>query len=174
MPPAAKALLAALGFADRGVEVAMGLARVALAVAEVLSEDGTVTGPVGSKMVVLCSAPVLATVTLGAALIDRVELLVVVRRALEEEELDVDAVVVALVGRVKIEMEEPGPVMDAEEVGTWTCPSEICVTGMPLVADADPDADVEAALEVMLAAAEEEAEEGPAAFEIPNWVEYWN
>lgn len=168
MPPAAKALLAALGFADRGVEVAMGLARVALAVAEVLSEDGTVTGPVGSKMVVLCSAPVLATVTLGAALIDRVELPVVVRRALEEEELDVDAVVVALVGRVEIEMEEPGRVMDAEEVGTWTCPSEICVTGMPLVADADPDAEVEAALEVMLAAAEEEAEEGPAAFEIPN------
>lgn len=55
--------------------------------------------------------------------------------------------------------------MDTDEVGTWTCPSEICVTGAPLVADA--------ALEVELAAAEEEGEEGPAAFEIPNWVEYW-
>lgn len=59
-------------------------------------------------------------------------------------------------------------------MGTWTCPSEICVTGTPVVADAELDAAVEAALEVMLAAAEEVAEEGPAAFEIPNWVEYWN
>lgn len=121
------------------------------------------------------AAPVLATVTLGVALVDRVELLLAVRRALEEEEevLDVDIVVVALAGRVEIEMEELGREMDAEEVGTWTCPSEICVTGTPLVADAEPDAEVEAALEVMLAAAEEEAEEGPAAFEIPNCVEYW-
>lgn len=64
--------------------------------------------------------------------------------------------------------------MDADEVGTWICPSEICVTGEPLVADADPDWELEAALEVMLAAVEEVEEgEGPAAFEIPNWVEYW-
>lgn len=48
------------------------------------------------------------------------------------------------------------------------------MTGTLLAADADPDAELEAALEVMLAGADEEAEEGPAAFEIPNWVEYWN
>lgn len=48
------------------------------------------------------------------------------------------------------------------------------MTGTPPVEDADPDAELEAALEVMLTGAEEEAEEGPAAFEIPNWVEYWN
>lgn len=93
--------------------------------------------------------------------------------------LDVDTVVVALADRVEIEMEEPGRVMDVDKVGTWTCPSEIWVTGTTLVADADtdpdPDAELEAALEVMLAAEEEaEDEEGPAAFEIPNWVEYWN
>lgn len=91
--------------------------------------------------------------------------------------LDVYAVEVALADRVEIEMEEAGRLMDAGEVGTWTCPSEICVTGAPLVADADtdtdPDWELEAALEVMLAAEEEEEEEGPAAFEIPNWVEYW-
>lgn len=88
------------------------------------------------------------------------------------------AVEVALADIVKIEMEEAGRVMDTDEVGTWTCPSEICVTGAPLGADADaetdPDWELEAALEVMLAAEEEEEEEeeGPAEFEIPNWVEY--
>lgn len=94
--------------------------------------------------------------------------------------LDIDTVEVTLADRVEIEIEEAGRVMDADEVGTWTCPSEIWVTGRPLVADADtdPDAELEAALEVMLAAEEEaeaddETEEGPAAFEIPNWVEYW-
>lgn len=85
------------------------------------------------------------------------------------------AIEVALADIVEIEMEEAGRVMDTDEVGTWTCPSEICVTGAPLVADADaetdPDWELEAALEVMLAA-EEEEEEGPAGFEIPNWVEY--
>lgn len=87
--------------------------------------------------------------------------------------LDVYAVEVALADRVEIEMEEAGRLMDADEVGTWTCPSDICVTGAPLVADADtdPDWELEAALDVMLAV--EEEEEGPAAFEIPNWVEYW-
>lgn len=75
MLPAAKALFAAFGFADKGVGVTTGLALVALAVAEVLSEDGTVTGPVGNMMVVLRRPPELATVTLGA----RVELLLVVR-----------------------------------------------------------------------------------------------
>lgn len=94
------------------------------------------------------------------------------RRA-PDEVLDVNAVVVALEDRVEIEMEEEaGRVMDTDEVGTWTCPSEICVTGAPVVADADPDWELEAALEVMLAA-EEEEEEGPASFEMPNWVEYW-
>lgn len=99
------------------------------------------------------------------------------RRALDEEEklLDVYAVEVALADRVEIEMEEAGRVMNTDEVGTWTRPSEICVTGTPLVvdADADPDGELEAALEVMLTAVEEAEEEGPAAFEIPNWVEYW-
>lgn len=75
MLPAAKALFAAFGFADKGAGVTTGLALVALAVAEVLSEDGTVTGPVGNMMVVLRRPPELATVTLGA----RVELLLVVR-----------------------------------------------------------------------------------------------
>lgn len=90
--------------------------------------------------------------------------------------LDVYAVAVALADCVEIEMEETGRLMDADEVGTWSCPSEICVTGAPVVADADADADtdpdweLEAALEVMLAA---EEEEGPAELEIPNWVEYW-
>lgn len=120
MPPAAKALLAALGFAERGVEVAVMLALGALAVVKVLSEDGTVIELVGRRMMLLWAAPELATVTLGAALVDRVELVVVVRRALEEEELlDIDAVVVvALAGRVEIEMEETGRLIDAEEVGT--------------------------------------------------------
>lgn len=89
--------------------------------------------------------------------------------------LDVYAVAVALADCVEIEMEEIGRLMDADEVGTWSCPSEICVTGAPVVADADadtdPDWELEAALEVMLAA--EEEEEGPAELEIPNWVEYW-
>lgn len=176
-PPAAKALLAALGFAERGVEVAelpALVAAVALAAAVVLSEDGTVIELVGSRMVVLRAALELAKVTLGVALVEWVELLLVVRRA-----LDVKAVEVALADRVVIEMEEPGRVMDADEVGTWTCPSEICVTGRPLVADTDtdtdpdPDAELEAALEVMLDAEEEAEDKGPAAFEIPNWVEYW-
>lgn len=121
MPPAAKALLAALGLAERGVEVAVMLALGALAVVKVLSEDGTVIELVGSRIVLLWTAPELATVTLGAALVDRVELLLVVRRALDEEEelLDIDAVVVvALADRVEIEMEETGRLMDAEEVGT--------------------------------------------------------
>lgn len=55
--------------------------------------------------------------------------------------LDVYAVKVALADRVEIEMEEAGRLMDADEVGTWTCPSDICVTGAPLVADADTDPD---------------------------------
>lgn len=120
MPPAAKALLAALGFAERGVEVPVMLALGALAVVKVLSEDGTVIELVGSRMVLLWAAPELATVTLGAALVDRVELLLLVRRAVDEEEelLDIDAVVVvALADRVEIEMEETGRLMDAE-VGT--------------------------------------------------------
>lgn len=177
-PPAAKALLAALGFAERGVEVAelrAMVAAVALAAVVVLSENGTVIELVGSRMVVLRAALELATVTLGVALVEWVELLLVVRRA-----LDVKVVAVALADRVEIEMEEPGRVMDADEVGTWTCPSEICVTGRPLVADTDtdpdpdPDAELDAALEVMLAAEEVVEDKGPAAFEIPNWVEYWN
>ena len=152
------------------------VAAVALAAVVVLSEDGTVIELVGSRMVVLRAALELAKVTLGVALVEWVELLLVVRRA-----LDVKAVEVALADRVVIEMEEPGRVMDADEVGTWTCPSEICVTGRPLVADTDtdtdpdpdPDAELEAALEVMLDAEEEAEDKGPAAFEIPNWVEYW-
>lgn len=145
MPPAAKALLAALGFAERGVNVAVLLAlvaAVALAVVVVLSEDGTVIELIGCRMVVLRATPELATVTLVVALVvalvARVELLLVVRRVLVDEEdevLDVDAVVVALPDFVEIEMEELERVMDAE-VGTWTCPSEICVTGVMLVADA--------------------------------------
>lgn len=130
IPPAAKALLAALGFAERGVEVAwmlalgalaMGaLAVSALAVVKVLSEDGTVIELVGSRMVLLWAAPELATVKLGVALVDRVELLLLVRRALDEEEmLDIDAVVVvALADVVEIEMEEAGRLMDTDEVGT--------------------------------------------------------
>lgn len=130
MPPAAKALLAALGFAERGVEVALmlalgalamgALAVGALAVVKVLSEDGTVIELVGSRMVLLWAAPELATVKLGVALVDRVELLLLVRRALDEEEmLDIDAVVVvALADVVEIEMEETGRLMDTDEVGT--------------------------------------------------------
>lgn len=130
MPPAAKALLAALGFAVRGVEVALmlalgalamgALAVSALAVVKVLSEDGTVIELVGSRMVLLWAAPELATVKLGVALVDRVELLLLVRRALDEEEmLDIDAVVVvALADVVEIEMEETGRLMDTDEVGT--------------------------------------------------------
>lgn len=134
MPPAAKALLAALGFAERGVEVALmlalgalgalamgALAVGALAVVKVLSEDGTVIELVGSRMVLLCATPELATVTLGVALVGRVELLLLVRRALDEEEelLDIDAVVVvALADVVEIEMEETGRLMDTAEVGT--------------------------------------------------------
>lgn len=130
MPPAAKALLAALGFAVRGVEVALmlalgalamgALAVGALAVVKVLSEDGTVIELVGSRMVLLWAAPELATVKLGVALVDRVELLLLVRRALDEEEmLDIDAVVVvALADVVEIEMEETGRLMDTDEVGT--------------------------------------------------------
>lgn len=177
MPPAAKALLAALGFAVRGVGVAvLGalVAAVALAVVVVLRDIGTVIGPVGSRMVVLRATLELATVTLGVALVEWVELLLAVRRALDEEEyvLDVYAVEVALADSVEIEMDEGGRLIAADEVGTWTCPSEICVTGAPLVADTDtdPDWELEAALEVMLVA---EVAEGPAAFEIPNWVEYW-
>lgn len=135
MPPAAKALLAPLGFAERGVEVALmlalgaltmgalavgALAVGALAVVKVLSEDGTVIELVGSRMVLLWAAPELATVKLGVALVDRVELLLLVRRALDEEEmLDIDAVaVVALADVVEIEMEETGRLMDTDEVGT--------------------------------------------------------
>ena len=125
MPPAAKALLAALGFAERGAEVAVMLALGALgalAVVKVLSEDGTVIELVGSRMVLLWAAPELATVTLGAALADRVELLLLlVRRALDEEEelLEIDAVVVvALADRVEIKMEETERLMDTAEVGT--------------------------------------------------------
>lgn len=130
MPPAAKALLAALGFAERGVEVALmlalgalamgALAVGALAVVKVLSEDGTVIELVGSRMVLLWAVPELATVKLGVALVDRVELLLLVRRALDEEEmLDIDAVVVvALADVVEIEMEETGRLMDTDEVGT--------------------------------------------------------
>lgn len=90
IPPAAKALLAALGFAERGVGVVVPLALVAAvalaAVVVVLREDGTVIGPVGSRTVVLRAALGLATVTLGVGLVERVELLLVVRRALDEEE----------------------------------------------------------------------------------------
>lgn len=89
MPPAAKARLAALGFAERGVGVAVRLAlvaAVALAVVVVLRENGTVIELVGSRMVVLRAALELATVTLGVALVERVVLLVVVIRVLEEEE----------------------------------------------------------------------------------------
>lgn len=145
------------------------VAAVALAAVVVLSENGTVIELVGSRMVVLRAALELATVTLGVALVEWVELLLVVRRA-----LDVKVVAVALADRVEIEMEEPGRVMDADEVGTWTCPSEICVTERPLVADTDtdpdpdPDAELDAALEVMLAAEEVVEDKGPAAFEIPN------
>lgn len=89
MPPAAKALLAALGFAVRGVGVAVLRAlvvAVALAVVVVLRDIGTVTGPVGSRMVVLWATIELATVTEGVALVEWVELLLAVRRALDEEE----------------------------------------------------------------------------------------
>lgn len=67
MPPAAKALLAALGFAESGVGAAV--AAVALAVVVVLRDNGTVVGPVGSRMVVLRFTNVLATVTLGVGLV---------------------------------------------------------------------------------------------------------
>lgn len=53
IPPAAKALLAALGFAERGAGVAVMLALGALAVGKVLSEDGTVIELVGSRIVLL-------------------------------------------------------------------------------------------------------------------------
>lgn len=68
MPPATKALLAALGFAESGVEVAV--AAVALAVVVVLRDNGTVVGPVGSRMVVLRAMNVLPTVTMGVALVE--------------------------------------------------------------------------------------------------------
>lgn len=67
MPPAAKALLAALGFAESGVGAAV--AEVALAVVVVLRDNGTVVGPVGSRMVVLRATNVLPTVTVGVALV---------------------------------------------------------------------------------------------------------
>ncbi len=89
MPPAAKALLAALGFAVSGVGVAVLralVAAVALAVVVVLRDIGTVIEPVGCRMVVLRAKLALATVTLGVALVEWVELLLAVRRALDEEE----------------------------------------------------------------------------------------
>lgn len=89
MPPAAKALLAALGFAVSGVGVAVLralVAAVALAEVVVLRDIGTVIEPVGCRMVVLRAKLELATVTLGVALVEWVELLLAVRRALDEEE----------------------------------------------------------------------------------------
>lgn len=89
MPPAAKALLAALGFAVRGVGVAVLralVAAVALAVVVVLRDIGTVIEPVGSRMVVLRATIELANVTVGVALVEWAELLLAVRRALDEEE----------------------------------------------------------------------------------------
>lgn len=89
MPPAAKALLAALGFAVRGVGVAVLRAlvpAVALAVEVVLRDNGTVIEPVGRRMVVLRATNELATVTLGVGLVERIVLLLAVRRALDEEE----------------------------------------------------------------------------------------
>lgn len=78
MAPVAKALLAALGFAVRGVGVAV-LAAVALAVVVVLRDNGTVVGPVGSRIVVLRATIELATVTLRIALVERIVLLLAVR-----------------------------------------------------------------------------------------------
>lgn len=73
MPPTAKALLAALGFAERGVgvEVLLALvAAVALAVVVVRRENGTVIEPVGCRIVVLRVTLKLATVMLGVALVE--------------------------------------------------------------------------------------------------------
>ncbi len=81
MPLAAKALDAALGFAVRGVEVAVLAALVALALvaaavvaagvvaaadAVVLSEKGTVIDLDGSSVVILLDTPELGPVTMGA------------------------------------------------------------------------------------------------------------
>lgn len=82
IPPAAKALLAALGFAVSGVGVTVLrklVAAVALAVVVVLRDNGTVIEPVGSRMVVLRATVELATITLGVALVERIVLLLAVR-----------------------------------------------------------------------------------------------